>query len=63
MKQKHTQEKTSLYIVLDYGGELGRFNKLNDARACKRARGEGYQCVIMSRTTTVITLTEEKQVT
>ena len=48
------------YIVYDYCGEMGRFEKLKDARDCLRKRGEGFFCSIESVTKETIEIVDRQ---
>jgi hypothetical protein len=48
------------YIVSDYGGAVGEFNKLKDARKCLRELGEGRFSTITAKTVETITICTEQ---
>lgn len=48
------------YIVSDYGGIEGEFDKLKDARKCLRELGEGRFATITAKTVETITICTEQ---
>lgn len=50
------RETRRTYIVADYGGMEGEFNKLKDARKCLKELGEGRFATITAKTVEVITI-------
>jgi hypothetical protein len=48
------------YIVYDYGGEMGRFKKLKDARECLHKRGEGFYSSIEAVTKETIEIVDRR---
>jgi hypothetical protein len=48
------------YIVSDYGGIEGEFEKLKDARKCLKEVGEGRFATITAKTVETITINTEK---
>ena len=55
MTTKHSEVKR-VYIVSDYGGTAGVFEKLKDARICLHKLGKGRFATITSQTVETITI-------
>jgi hypothetical protein len=57
----HTERETKrTYIVADYGGIEGEFDKLKEARKCLKELGEGRFATITAKTIEVITINTEQ---
>jgi len=53
------RETKRTYIVADYGGIEGEFDKLKDARKCLNELGKGRFATITKKTVEVITINTE----
>lgn len=57
---KYTRNIQRTYIVADYGGVEGEFDKLKDARKCLKGLGEGRFATITAKTVETITMHTEQ---